>query len=292
MEIGVGLPTFFEGSDRDLLTEWTRRADEGPFSSLSAGERLVFPNHEMMVSLSMAAVVSTRIRIMTSPIYLPMHAAGVVAKQAATLDALTGGRLVLGVGIGAHKEDFVAAASSYETRGSRFEEQVLQMRGIWAGSPTAPGHGSIGPAPRRPGGPEILVAAWNAEVIEMAPRIADGLMTFGFSDDPTSHRLAYEDVVKGWREIGRSGSPRFVAGTFFALGGDSSHKAEAYLRSHYGFLSEAAQRQHIEHMSCKSETAIRRMIDRFENAGVDELFFTPTIAELDQIDRLAELVGA
>ena len=108
MEIGMNLPVMVPGLDRDLILEWCQRIDAGPYASLAAGERITFPNPEIMVTLSAAAALTQRVRIFFNVLVLPMHNAVLKAKELATLDLISGGRLTLGVGAGARKEDFRA----------------------------------------------------------------------------------------------------------------------------------------------------------------------------------------
>jgi alkanesulfonate monooxygenase SsuD/methylene tetrahydromethanopterin reductase-like flavin-dependent oxidoreductase (luciferase family) len=93
MQIGMTLPTMVAGLDRQTILEWCRRIDAGPFSTLAAGERIAYPNQEMLTTLAAAAAVTERVRIATTIVVLPMHGTGLVAKQLATIDVLSGGRL-------------------------------------------------------------------------------------------------------------------------------------------------------------------------------------------------------
>jgi alkanesulfonate monooxygenase SsuD/methylene tetrahydromethanopterin reductase-like flavin-dependent oxidoreductase (luciferase family) len=93
MKIGMNLPVMVPGLDRDAILEWSQRIDAGPFSHIAAGERITFPNPEIVVTLSAAAAVTSRARILLNVLVLPMHSAVLKAKQLATLDVVAGGRL-------------------------------------------------------------------------------------------------------------------------------------------------------------------------------------------------------
>ncbi|MBW2714020.1 MAG: LLM class flavin-dependent oxidoreductase, partial [Deltaproteobacteria bacterium] len=73
MKLGLNLPVMVPGLNRDLILDWCRRIDNGPYSSLALGERINFPNPEAMVTLSAAAAVTERVRLTFSILVLPMH---------------------------------------------------------------------------------------------------------------------------------------------------------------------------------------------------------------------------
>jgi alkanesulfonate monooxygenase SsuD/methylene tetrahydromethanopterin reductase-like flavin-dependent oxidoreductase (luciferase family) len=125
MEIGIGLPATIPGTRGSLVLDWARRADSGPFSSLGIIHRLIYPNYEPLVTL--AAAVTERVRLMSTVLIAPLRGAGVLAKQAASVDALSGGRLTLGLGVGAREDDFQAAPAPFHDRARRFEEQLDLM---------------------------------------------------------------------------------------------------------------------------------------------------------------------
>src|SRR5437868_13331950 len=101
MRVGVGLPTGIPGTDGQLVLEWARRADAGPFSSLGVIDRLVHRCWEPLTSLVACAAVTERVRLATMILVGPLRRTSLLARQAATVDALSGGRLVLGLGLGA-----------------------------------------------------------------------------------------------------------------------------------------------------------------------------------------------
>ena len=135
MEIGIGLPATIPGVKGQLVLDWARRADAGPFSSLGVLDRIVFPNYEPLATLAAAAAVTQRVRLMTTVLLTTLRNAGVLAKEAATIDVLSNGRRTLGLGIGAREDDFRAAPAPFRNRGKHFEEELALMKRIWSGEP-------------------------------------------------------------------------------------------------------------------------------------------------------------
>jgi alkanesulfonate monooxygenase SsuD/methylene tetrahydromethanopterin reductase-like flavin-dependent oxidoreductase (luciferase family) len=151
MDIAIGLPATIPWTNGPLILEWAKRADTSPFSSLGILDRLVYPNYEPLITLAAAAAVTERVRLMTTVLIAPLRRAGVLAKQAATIDALSGGRLTLGLGVGAREDDFQFAPTSFHDRGRRFEEQLELMKRVWSGQPVSDEVGAVGPPPAQAG---------------------------------------------------------------------------------------------------------------------------------------------
>jgi alkanesulfonate monooxygenase SsuD/methylene tetrahydromethanopterin reductase-like flavin-dependent oxidoreductase (luciferase family) len=283
MRISIGLPSTIPSTPGALILDWARKADAGPFSSLSVLDRLVYPNYDSLITLSAAAAVTARVRLLTSVLLAPLHSAAQLAKQTASLDALSGGRLTLGLGVGVREDDFLAAEQDYHTRGSRFERQLETMHRIWSGAPVSEQIDRIGPAPAQAGGPEILIGGYSPQAIRRAGKWGVGYMAGG--SPPDSARQGYEAVAAAWKAAGRPGKPRFVTATYFALGEDAATRGAAYLRDYYGAspYTDAV----VAGLPATPE-AVKARIQAFADVGADELTLWPTIAELDQVDRLAE----
>jgi alkanesulfonate monooxygenase SsuD/methylene tetrahydromethanopterin reductase-like flavin-dependent oxidoreductase (luciferase family) len=287
MLIGIGLPATVPGTEDKLLLEWARRADTGTFSSLAIIDRLVFPNLEPLITLAVVAGVTSRVRLVTTVLVAPLRNAAILAKQAATLDALSAGRLTLGLGVGGREDDYRAAPAAFHNRGRRFEEQLTIMRRIWSGEPLDADIGPIGPPPARSGGPEVLIGGYSPTAIARVGRWGDGLI-LGGSVDPALARQFYAIATQSWRAAGRSGEPRFVACVYFGLGPGAKERVGVYIRNYYAFMGPRAE--FLANAIPSTPAEVKGVIAALADAGVDELVFWPCIADLDQVERLAELL--
>jgi alkanesulfonate monooxygenase SsuD/methylene tetrahydromethanopterin reductase-like flavin-dependent oxidoreductase (luciferase family) len=270
-----------------LVLDWARRADSGPFSSLGILDRLVYPNYEPMITLSAAAAVTERIRVMSTILIAPLRRGGVLAKQVATLDALSGGRLTLGIGVGAREDDFHAAPASFHERARSFEEQLELMRRVWSGQPVSDEVGPMGPPPARPGGPELLIGGYSPAAISRVGRWGDGFISGGIPD-PEQVRQMFDVAEESWRAEGREGRPRLVACLYYALGPNADRGGD-YIRDYYSYFGPAAD--DMARSIPSSPETIEGLIRGLGDVGADEVVCWPTVAELEQVDRLAELVG-
>ena len=289
MKIGISLPATTPGATASLLMDWAKRADEGPYSSLGIIDRLVYPNFESLVTLAAAAAITQRIRLMSTIIIAPLRNTAILAKQAATIDALSNGRLTLGLGVGARKEDYDAAGVDFSKRGKRLEEQLAQMRHIWSGQDLASDVGSIGPSPVQPGGPELLIGGYSPTALSRIGRWADGFISGG-GGDPDLVSGLYRIAEEGWQAAGRPGRPRFVGGIYCALGPDAEERAAAYMRSYYSFQGAEKAELRVKAIN-SSPKAIKTRIKALADVGMDELIIWPCISDLDQIDRMTDLIG-
>lgn len=286
MRVGIGLPAAIPGTSGDLILEWARRADAGPFSSLGLIDRLVYPNYEPLLTLAVAAGATTRIGLITTILIAPLRNAGVLGKQAASLDRLSGGRFTLGLGVGGREDDFRVAPAPFHDRGRRFDRQLEEMRRIWAGE-AAEGAGPVGPPPAQPGGPELLIGANTPAGVARVGRWADGFMSGGAPPDQAQQLYALAE--QSWQTQSRPGKPRFVAGMYFGLGQNAAERAGTYIRDYYDFLGPLADQ--LAGMIPSTPEAVKGAIQAFADVGVDELIPWPCIPDLDQVDRLADLIA-
>jgi alkanesulfonate monooxygenase SsuD/methylene tetrahydromethanopterin reductase-like flavin-dependent oxidoreductase (luciferase family) len=286
MDIGIGLPNAVPGTDGKTLIGWARSADEAGFSSLGTIGRIVYPSYEELIALSAAAAVTSRIRLTSAVLIAPLYAnTALLAKQVASLDRLSGGRVVLGVGLGGRDDDYSASGVPMAGRGRHLDEQLAEMRRIWSGEKLGYA-GGIGPEPVRQGGPELICAATTPATFGRVARFADGWIMAGGSPDMFAGAAAHLDEI--WQAAGRSGKPRKLAMTYFALGPDADAQADAYIPHFYDWDGDLAG--YFRAGTVTSAEMARSMAAAFAAGGCDELIFDPTGSDPGQLRLLAEAV--
>lgn len=285
MQIGIGLPSFIRGATLDQITEVARRAEANGFASLGTIDRLVYANYDPLIALTAAASVTRRVSLVTCVLLTPYRNTAVLAKQAASLDRLSGGRLMLGVGLGGRAEDYAAAGVPTRGRGRRLNEQLQELRRIWQGEPRGFA-GAIGPEPSRSGGPPLLVGGDSGPALERMARYADGFI--GRAGGPSTFAQHRERACAVWRAAGRAGEPYGVGITMFGLGPQAKDEVRRVLLDYYAYAGAHAER--IAASALLSVEAIQTTIEEFEAAGCDQLIISPAVPDPGQVDLLAAAV--
>lgn len=291
MEIGVGLPTNLSGTSKKLVLDWAQRAEAAGFSSLCMGERLSYSGYDWVLSLTAAAAVTTRIRLSANVVILPIHPVGTVAKQALSLDDFSGGRLSLGVGIGAPLEDYDVAPAPREGRGARFEDHLRTLRELFKGESLIEGVRAIGPSPVREGGPEILLGATGKKALARTGEFTDGVTTWSFSADAVETRAMFDVAEESWRVAGRSGRPRLVCGCYFSAGPTAEEDLARYFREYYPHVLPGQVEKLLAAVRTTTPQAIQDTVSEFRDIGCDEFIFVPVATKRAHLDHLAEIVG-
>jgi alkanesulfonate monooxygenase SsuD/methylene tetrahydromethanopterin reductase-like flavin-dependent oxidoreductase (luciferase family) len=277
MDVGIGLPNAIRGVEGAQILEWARRAEAAGFSSLGTLDRLVYGNCEALVTLAAAAAVTERVRLVTDILIAPLRGTAMLAKQAATVDRLSGGRLVLGLAVGGREDDFVAAEADFAGRGRTFERQLEEMARIWRGET------GIGPAPARGERPRLLIGGRTQRALRRAAAHADGFTMGGGGADAL--RELVPKVRAAWEAAGRADRPRIVALCYFALGDGAQEAAERSLGDYYSFSGPYAAQ--IVAGAAKDADTVRRYVDGFADAGADEVIAFPANPDPAQVDLLA-----
>ena len=286
MDIGIGLPATIPGVTTNQVLQWAENAEKGPFSSVSALDRLVYPNLDPLITLAAVATVTQRVRLLTSVLVAPLRRPGVLAKQALTLDSFSNGRLSLGLGVGGRKDDFLAAPATFESRGRDMDRLMRVFESTWKGQSIEEGVNPIGPRPIQPEGPELLIGGFSDAAINRVGRWANGYLGTGPNCDLVAS--FYKKSQESWEKSGRSGRPRLVGAVYYVLGAENVERGAAYITDYYGFMGEAVKNR-VQDMVTTPDR-VKELIIKFTEIGMDELHFWPCVPDLDQISRLEESI--
>jgi alkanesulfonate monooxygenase SsuD/methylene tetrahydromethanopterin reductase-like flavin-dependent oxidoreductase (luciferase family) len=267
VKVGIGLPNTIPGTPGALLVEWARRADAGPFSTAAVLDRLVYDSVEPFAALSAAAAVTSRIGLATNVAIGPLRGTAMLAKQATSVDVLSGGRFTLGLGIGARRDDYEAAGVDRRTRGNVLSEQLAYLRGQ-LDEPT-----------------RLLVGGTSGSALARMARYSDGYAHGG--GPPRAFGSAANRARAAWRDLERAHEPLLWGQGYFAFG--DPDKGSAYLRDYYAFTGPFAEK--IAAGNLTSARAVKDFVRGYEAEGCDELILYPTVADLDDLDRLAEVLA-
>ena len=231
MKLGI-LPTFDRRTtlDPDFVTGFARMAEEGGCESIWAVEHVVVaeryeplypyaPDGRMPTGpdtvmpdplewLAYVAAVTKHLRLGTSVMVASEHSAAILAKRVATLDALSRGRVLLGVGIGWQKEEYAAIGVPYRDRGRRLDETIEAMRALWGPGPASYRgrhvsfeNVSCDAKPAQKGGPPILIGGSSPAAARRAGRLGDGFYPYVISPADLALRMA--ELRAAAREAGR-----------------------------------------------------------------------------------------
>jgi alkanesulfonate monooxygenase SsuD/methylene tetrahydromethanopterin reductase-like flavin-dependent oxidoreductase (luciferase family) len=277
MDVGVALPNAVPGATGAQMTEWARCAEARGFSTLGTIDRIVYDNYEPLVALAVAAAVTERIGLSTTVLLAPLRTnAALLAKQARSVNALSGGRLTLGVGLGAREDDYEASGVELKGRGKRLDAMLEEIKAIWDGDEIGP---SLAGAPR-------LIVGGHADVAyARAARFGDGWIAAG--SGPDQAREGAEKARAAWREAGREGEPHIMALAYFSLGERVEQDVRDGLMDYYAWLGEDIARM-IADSAAKDPDAVAQYISAYEDFGCDELVFCPSSPDPAQVDLLAD----
>lgn len=280
MDIGIGLPNAVPGASGADLVEWARRAEARGFSSLGTIDRVAYDNYEPLTALAAAAAVTERIGLCTSVLLAPLRPNAVLlAKQALSVQALSGGRLSLGLGLGAREDDYEVSGVELKGRGRRFDEMLERIRETWEG-------GEVGPWLE--GAPRLILGGHADASYARAARFADGWIAAG--SGPDVFRDSAQKLKAAWKDAGREGEPPTMALAYFSLGENAAEDVRANLMHYYAWLGEEVASA-IGASAAQDPEAVQSAIAAYEDAGCDELILCPSSSDPQQVDLLADAAG-
>ncbi|MEU3714169.1 LLM class flavin-dependent oxidoreductase [Streptomyces catenulae] len=280
MDLGIGLPVL--RPDPELsLADWARHAESRGFTTLGTTDRLVYDQYEPLTALAVAAGATSRIRLTTSILLAPLRANhALFAKSAATLDRLSGGRLVLGLAPGAREDDYRAGGLPFRRRGRLFDALLETATAQWRETD------GIGPRPATPGGPPLLLGGFTEAALRRM--VTHGSGWVAGAQGVENFRAHAPGVRQAWQAAGRAGAPRLVGTVHCALGPGAERRLRTSLERYY--TSGTFTRKSIE-AGLSSPEAVAHEVAAYAEAGCDELILFPHGGGPEQIDLLAEAVG-
>ena len=289
MRIGLALPAMLDGLDRRGVLAWARRIEADGYSTIGFGERISYRNLEMFSVLSAAAAVTERVDIAASVVVLPMHSEVWVAKQMATLDVISGGRAVLGVGVGGRSEDYAALDARFDHRWDRLDAQVARIRRLWGGEAPLPGQGVVGPPPVHP--IPIMSAGVGPRSLARSATWADGINGFELDPSPLALGAAADRTRAAWTTAGRAEPPFVMTSWWVALGADPLPQLHSYARHYLGVFGPELAGALAHSCTAAGPAAIRAGVEAAIETGYDEIQLVPTVTDLTQLDELTELLS-
>ena len=268
MRVGVGLPNVIPGARSEDLQEWAIRAESGPFTSIGALHRASWDVQDPLDALELVAAETRTATLVTMVAVAPLYAEDELADRAISIHGTSGGRLALGLAVGARLEDFEAAGVPAAGRGERFDDQLDDLAFRW-----------------RDGGPKVLVGGSADVAFARAARAGQGYVHGG--GPPRAFARAAEKARAAWIEAERQGSPELWGQSYFAMGDERTvERGREYMRAYYAFTGPFAER--IAEGLLTSPQAIAAQMRGYAEAGCDELVMIPALSDPEQVDRLAE----
>ena len=281
MRIGMGLPAAVPEADATTLGEWAATAERLGFCSLGVIDRLVYDNLDPLVALAAAAARTERVELLTTVLNVPYRQNAVVlAKQLASVDRLSGGRLTAGLALGGWPEDYQASEVPKRGLGAAMDAMVATMQDAWNGKL----EGASGPMPALPPDrPGLLFGGLVPAAYTRAATVGQGWIA------PSAGIQQLVDGVEAiraaWDRIGRPGRPRVVTVRYFCFGPGADEHAEQELRHYYRDFADFVKADTPttpEHLGAE----LRRLRD----AGVDDVVLMPCTDDIGQVGTAADVL--
>lgn len=283
MKIGIGLPNQVRGTLPTVIPGWASRAEQAGFSTLGTVGRMAYPGVMDTVALAAAAATTTSIGLLSNLMLGPVWPPVLLAKETAAIDAVSGGRLTLGLGVGIRPDDFVVDGLGMAGRGRRFDQDLGIYRDVWNGEPVGGG-----PNPAVTPGAREIPLLFGGAVPASFERVARwGIGYIGGSLPAPMVAPAFEATRAAWAKAGREGSPYLVAVAYFALGDTDQGRANVW--DYYSISGDQVARLITDGVAAGPER-VKDTVAAFADLGADELILNPTVGDPEEITRLADIV--
>jgi len=278
MEVGVGLPAGIPAVEGHEIVDWARRAEAGPFASLAAIDRLAYDCYEPLIALTAAAAVTRRLLLATTVLIGPLRNTVLLAKQLASLDRLSGGRLVVGLGLGARLDDYEVADVPHDARGRRLSDLLVELPELFE-------RGALGLRTEGHDVPRLLTGGMSGPALARMARHSSGYIHGG--GPPRVFRRAAEEARAAWIDAGRPGVPEVWGQAYFAF--DDDGRGADYVRDYYAFTGAFADKVAAGLLTAPRQAV--ELIRAYAEAGCDHLVLLPAVPGAAQLEQLGEVVA-
>jgi alkanesulfonate monooxygenase SsuD/methylene tetrahydromethanopterin reductase-like flavin-dependent oxidoreductase (luciferase family) len=282
------------------ITSYARAARQLGYGALAVNDHLVFPRPWLDGIVALAGVVEHSGDMQLTTTVLPVvRGPAAVAKAAAALDVLSGGRLVLGVGPGSSGRDYNIAGLPFDERWPRFDEAVRVLRAHLGGAAAPPPAGrfyptteTLRPVPSRPDGPPIWIASWGSDAgLTRVARLGDGWLASGYNATPArvagSRAILAAALARDGRRL--DGFPCALA-TVWTYVTDDRRTGEAHLTELAAMLARPAD-QLADRVLVGPPEQCAAVLRAYADAGIDRVFIWPVADAEDQLARFMQDVA-
>src|ERR1700742_1740358 len=222
MKIGIGLPTQTRDVSAAIIPQWAAGAERAGFATLATIGRTAYPGAMDTVALAGAAAATSTIGLTSTVMLATVWPPVLLAKELASIDAMAGGRLTLGLGIGGNRpDDFVVAGLPPHGLGNRFDRDLETYHRVWQGEPIGGGDNPAVPAGTR--AIPIMFGGMSSAAFARMARCGGGYI--GGALPAAAIKPFFDSARQAWESQGRKGSPKLVAIAYYTFGGVDQGRA-------------------------------------------------------------------
>ncbi|MEV0219051.1 LLM class flavin-dependent oxidoreductase [Streptomyces sp. NPDC050704] len=283
MKIGIGLPNQVREMRPSIIPAWASQAETAGFSSLGTVGRISYPGLMDTVALAAAAGATNTIELISNIMITPVWPATLLAKEVAGIDAVSGHRLTLGIGLGGRPDDFVVDGLGPRGTGKRLDQDLEVYRSVWRGETVDGASNPLVPTGTRD--VPLMFGGMAPASFERMARWGAGYI--GPSVPAEMAAQPFDAARAAWTNAGREGSPRLVAIAYCVFG--DVERGRANVLDYYSSAGEQVMGI-ISSGICAGPDAVRSAVQAYSELGVDELIFNPALADIDEVARLADIV--
>jgi alkanesulfonate monooxygenase SsuD/methylene tetrahydromethanopterin reductase-like flavin-dependent oxidoreductase (luciferase family) len=304
LELALHLPLMEFGDEGQSLARLTRAVDtarECAFAAVSANDHFVFQAPWLDGPTALAAVIdrSGAMELATTVSLVALRGPVPLAKTLATLDVLSDGRVIAGVGPGSSERDYDAVGVPYEERWERFDEAAAILRSLLRGDPPPetrrhyPLPGSqLAPVPRRPGGIPLWIGSWGSKAgLRRVARLGDGWLASAYNTTPEGFKAAKQSLSEQLHAHGRDPDrfPNALA-TMWTWITEDPRDADRVLREVLAPLLKRDPDALRDHLCIGPAEKCAELLSRYAEAGCERVHLWPLGDEPQQIELAATAV--